>query len=90
MAYHYQKNCGLVVAAWEGGHRMYLQLALSQGFAFSGSVPLSQVHVRVPRKNTRDEWVYDGAIIPEDSPLFRDANVQILVPEGGCRPARVQ
>jgi hypothetical protein len=85
MAYHYQKNCGLVAAAWEGGHRMYLQLALSQGFALSGSVPLSQT-VRVPRKSTQGSWIYDGAYIPRSSPLFRDANVQILVPKEDVNP----
>jgi hypothetical protein len=81
MAFHYQVNCGLVVAAWEGSHRLYLQVALAQNLPLNGKLPIVPSY-SIPKKDA-SEWVYGPKKIPQNSPLLQDAMVQLLAPSKG-------
>jgi len=80
MAYHYQRNGSLFIAAWEGSHRLYLEVAMAQDMPLSGNIPL-EPKFYIPRTTNDSTWIYGAKTIPEDSPLLQDAMIQLLVPQ---------
>jgi hypothetical protein len=84
MAYHYQKNCGVVLAAWEGSHRLYLEVALAQNVPLNGNLPLVSVY-SIPKTDDK-EWVYRSKKIPANSPILQDVIGLLLAPIAKVKP----